>query len=162
MDYEKTIPFNGDPSRAIDLAVQAFTVNGFRITSKTGSSIEAEGPGMLNTREQPLRAASRVSLAFTGSTASVRADFGALRKLLRIMSLILVALAVFLEILFFAIGPSMRWDHPVAHPRRFLALMSLAPLAPWPILVSVIWTLMRKRVRRELDTLLHNMTMVGR
>ena len=50
-------------------------------------------------------------------------------------------------------------DHHLSGP--MLAVISLAPLSPWPILLPAMYLAFRRRIRRQLDTLLHNMSVVS-
>src|SRR5206468_11370480 len=59
MEYEKTLPFNGNLDEAMKLATATLTVSGFRIQSRTSDSLEFIGPPMNSSNGPPLISVAR-------------------------------------------------------------------------------------------------------
>jgi hypothetical protein len=161
MDYEKTDTFTGDPHKAMDLAVTVFTDNGFRIESKSDSTLEVIGPGWQDSKQATIRGVSRASVRITPSQIALSADFGGVRKLIRGVQILIVSLGIFFVILFYILAPHMTQRGKVHLSRGAISLLPLGSLAPWPIILPFMARAFRKRVTRELDTLVHNMSVIA-
>src|SRR4051812_4941775 len=149
MTYEKSIPFNGNPSKAIEFALTTLTGVGFRIDSRSSSAVDLTGPGMNSSHGNPLSGASRLRLELAGSNVSARAELGAGDRLMRMVMWLLVFLetGAVISILVFVPGKLT--------PRKFG--ISLLPVLPWVVLLPLIWNLTRRRTIRGIDALLNNM-----
>jgi hypothetical protein len=161
MDYEISQPFNGNREKALDHATRMFTDNGFRIVSKTASSLEVQSPGMSSTKQNAILGISRAVVEVSGQTVSLRADFGSARRMIRIVAFAISGLAVFFAVLFPLLATHMKTRHGAPMGPSRIGPLSVLPLAPWPILLPLIAAGHRRRIRRELETLVHNMVMVG-
>jgi hypothetical protein len=72
-----------------------------------------------------------------------------------------VSLGVFFVIFFYILAPHMTQRGKSPLSRGAIALLPLASLAPWPIILPFMGRAFRKRVTRELDTLVHNMSVMA-
>lgn len=152
MEYDKSIPFDGDPERVLRSLVLTFSHLGFRVERKEASRVELVGVGMHNSRESPLVGISRLHVAAEGGTLRVSAEFGAVRRLLRFTTWFIVGLAVFLLVLF---GFLFR------NRDNFSLWLVVLPFAPWPLLIPVLSRILVARTRRALDNLIHNAAVLG-
>jgi len=105
--------------------------------------------------QDPLNGISRVRISGAEGELSIEAEFGAVRKLVKYMTLFIGGMAVFFS-LFFGI---MFYDK--THPARWF-VQSLAPFLPWPVLLPVISIFLKFRTSRALDVLLNNMAIIGK
>jgi hypothetical protein len=153
MDYEASQAFHGDARKALDVAASVFAGAGFRIDSRTPSSLLASRTALAGSKQDPLCGASRAEVHATGSAISLKADLGEVRKLMKFLTILIgtmaVTLAVILGILVFHRG------QPPG------VLFSLLAFAPWVVLLPVMNKLFKSRTRRALDTLLHNTIALG-
>jgi hypothetical protein len=149
-DYDRTVSLGGPAARAIDAATAAFNANGFRIRERGESSIEAEGPGINNSRENPILGASLVQLRVFGDSLSLRAELRAIGRLFRFLGLLIAALAV----------ANTTWLLVVyRHRPGFALLLGLLPFVPWVVLLPLMAAWFRRRTVRALDALLHNISL---
>jgi hypothetical protein len=66
MGYEKTIHFDGNAGKALEVAINTFLPHGFTIIKKADEFIELAGPGTLWTQGQdPIIGISKVSVSGT-------------------------------------------------------------------------------------------------
>jgi hypothetical protein len=156
MDDESSQLFSGNAGKAMDLAVQILASSGFRIISRSGSSLEVEGPGVVCNRQRSISAVSRAWLRITRGSITLSADFKSLHKLSTTLAALLIGLCLLLLIIFNALLPIMHWSRPVTHPRLLINLICIAPFVPWIFLMPTIMRVTRRRMVRELDTFLHN------
>jgi hypothetical protein len=152
MQYHTTTPYRGDTTAAMKRLVETFSQLGFRIEQRETHAVELTGPGMHNTRQSPLVALSRVRIETARGELSLSADYGALDRLLRFMGVFLVSLAVFLCVVFAIVFRN--------RPGFHLWLVVL-PFVPWPFLLPLLGVVLRRRVRRALDNLIHNTAMMA-
>src|SRR5690606_31729457 len=95
---------------------------------------------------------SRLHLSIEGRTLRVAAQFDAVRRLMRFMGWFIVALAVFMLVLF---GFLFR------DREDFSLWLIVLPFAPWPLLIPVLNRVLVRRTRRALDNLLHNAALLA-
>jgi hypothetical protein len=145
----------------MDLAVTVFTDNGFRVESKSDSTLEVIGPGWQDSRQATIRGVSRASVRITSSQIALSANFGGVRRLIRGVQILIVCLGVFFVIFFYILAPHMTQRGKSPLSRGAIALLPLVSLAPWPIILPFMGRAFRKRVTRELDTLVHNMSVMA-
>ena len=153
MDYQTTIAYPGDATEGLTRLVEILSPLGFRIERRERSEIEVTGPGMNNTRQSPLLGISRLRAQVQPGQLTVEAQFGALDRLLWFMGGFLIALGVFLVVLF-AILFRNRPD--------FHLWIVILPFAPWPILLPLLRVFLHRRLRRTLDNVLHNLGMMAK
>jgi hypothetical protein len=149
MDYECSQTFSGDPAKALDTAATVLAGSGFRIESRTSSSLSVSGPGMLSSKQHPLCGVSSAQFNAAGNSLSVRADLGGVRKMMTFITVMIGTMAVVLASVLFILV--FYRGQPAG------VLLSLLAFAPWVVLLPVMTRLFTSRTRRALDTLLHNM-----
>src|SRR5947207_14589734 len=154
MEYEKTLPFNGNLDEAMKLATATLTVSGFRIQSRTSDSLEFIGPPMNSSNGPPLIGASRVMLRTSSGSLSLAAELGGARRMIRMMLFLIVGLTILLDIPMTALAALHKapW---------WIPLVGLAWLVPWVIILPIISRISRQRTIRALDALLQNLTVIG-
>ena len=158
MQYAASLPFHGDPDKAIGLAESALTAIGFRLTKRTAATVELVGPGMNSSREIALVGASRIRISSDHGNVAVEADLGGVARMARFVTLFPIGLplciGVGLSLLFCAMfGPGI-WIVAVAVPVGANVLL-------WLVLGPRMARGIRERTQRALDTLLANMVSVG-
>ena len=157
MNHTHSIDFRGDLAAAFALATFTLTACGFNLVSKTSRSLEFTGSAMCNTRESPLRGASRITLTSVGSRIELTAELGGGRRIVAVVlavAAIGVAQAVVFGVHYFKKPESFDWLHVL--PAVGLPLLVGAVAAP------LIGIQLRRRTIRALDTLLNNMVMSGK
>jgi hypothetical protein len=149
VDYEKTIPFP-DPAKALEVLTGLFVRDGFRIDEKSERAVDLTGPGMINSRQDPLVGISGIRISQSSGSLSVEAQFDSIRKLIKYLAIFIVGMGVFFVILFGILFTRQ------GQAMATVVLISLAPLAPWPVLLPLILRWLKSRTARALDVLLNN------
>lgn len=158
MQYASTVPFEGDTARAFDLANAALTSLGFRISSRSESSLELTGPGMTSTRQSALMGATRLRITRGSHDLSIEAELGGVQTMSRFVTLFPIGLSLFLCVLML-VQFSVLSDHrggvvPV------IAITGLTAL-PWLFLGPLMARHVHARTCRAIDALLNNMASAG-
>ncbi len=146
MDYHQTLPFRGDPARAIETARITLATHSFRIESRTDTELSARGPGMYSSRQNPLVGVSRLAVSVRSGEIHLEAELGGSRFMTRFLYLFPFGIALIISTVFLI----------VPMPRFALAIPWLA-VSPWFILSPLMAGWIRKRTLAAIDTLLHNM-----
>lgn len=148
IDYEKEVRCGKDcgPS-LLTFSLNVFIQHGFAVVKKDATGYEIQGPGMISSRQSPLLGISRLMCFLQNNHLILKAEFGAIRKLRKLMLLLLAALALSLTI-FFAV---LFHDRPNYNP-----WLPLAPFIPWPFLIPLMVRVFFRRTQRALDTLINN------
>jgi hypothetical protein len=149
MDYQRTMPV-ADSEKAVDAAANVLIQHSFRITEKSETAVELTGPGMISSRQDPLVGISKIRISQSSGSLSVEAQFDSIRKLIKYLAAFIVVMGVFFLVLFAILFT--RQGQPVG----IVVLISLAPLAPWPVLLPLIMRWLKSRTARALDVLLSN------
>jgi hypothetical protein len=156
MDYEKMVPFDGNLSKAIEAARNAFIQHNFQIVHDSDLEVELTGPGMLSSRQNPLVGISRIRIRGSSGNLSLEADFEGIRKLIKFLTFFIIGMAVFFVVLFGILFS--RQGQPVTK----IILISLAPFIPWPVIIPLMAIWMKSRTSKALDILVNNMAALGR
>ncbi|MHC4665025.1 MAG: hypothetical protein ACYS9T_03585 [Planctomycetota bacterium] len=155
MDYQRTIPV-ADSEKAVGAAASVFIQHSFRITQKSETAVELTGPGMISSRQNPLVGISQIRILQSTGSLSVEAQFDSVRKLLKYIAVFIVGMGIFFVVLFAVLFTRQ------GQPLRIIVLISLAPLAPWPVLLPLIMIWLKSRTSRALDVLLSNTAYLAR
>ncbi|RJX26543.1 MAG: hypothetical protein C4531_15545 [Desulfurivibrio sp.] len=150
MEYRKTLPFDGDRQRAVDLARSVFINNNFKIESADQAEVLVRGPGMQGTRQNPLVGASRVRLRVEAASIELSAELGGVRRIRNFLLLFPPALASLLSLVFL-----------ILPMQPFAAAIPWLAVSPWLFLSPLMARWIRSRTIAALDTLLHNMKLTG-
>ena len=156
MDYEKTEPFSGNMEKVLEVARNVFIQHNFQIVRNSDTEVEFTGPGMLSSRQNPIVGISRICIRGASGNISIEAEFEGIRKLTKYLALFIVAMAIFFVVLFGILFSKQ------GQPLNKTIVKSLAPFAPWPILIPLIHIWMKSRTSKALDRLLINMVALGR
>jgi len=149
MDYQRKIPV-ADSEKAVDAAANVFIQHSFQIDQKSETALELTGPGMISSRQNPLVGISNIRISQSRGSLSVEAQFDSIRRLIKYLAVLIIVMGVFFVILFGILFT--RQGQPVGT----VVLISLAPLAPWPVLLPLIMAWLKCRTARALDVLLSN------
>ena len=155
MDYRRTMPV-ADSEKAVDAAANVFIQRSFQIVEKSETAVELTGPGMISSRQNPLVGISRIRVLKSNGSLSVEAQFDSIRKLIKYIAVFIVGMGVFFVILFGILFTRQ------GQPMGTVVLISLAPLAPWPVLLPLIMMWLKSRTSRGLDILLSNTAYLAR
>jgi hypothetical protein len=146
--YQNSKHTRGEASAATRRIVESLTALGFRVVTQNRDLLELAGLGMSSSRQNPLVGASKVTIRSLGREVAIEADFGAVRRLIRTLGIVIFSMAIlFLVLTGFVIPielPVLRYILPVL------------PLAPWPFLLPWMSGLFQRRTARALDALLEN------
>ena len=154
MEHTCSLRFEGNHQRALSLAETSLTTLGFRFTQRSPEKLEAEGPGLNSTRQNPIMGASRIEIVARQNQMNLRAELGGARTMVRFVTIFPVALCLGLGLIlstvfFFAFGPG--W--PIAS----VALTCAAIAVVWVFLGQWMAKGIEHRTRESLDALLANM-----
>ena len=101
MSYEKTIHFDGNIDKALEIARNTLIPHGFTIVTNTDESVELDGPGTLWTKGQnPLVGVSKISVSGTNNELAIKAEFGGILKAIIYLIIFIVGMSVFFLLLF--------------------------------------------------------------
>ncbi|HNT36616.1 MAG TPA: hypothetical protein PKH07_16635 [bacterium] len=154
MDYEKTVPFEGNLSKVIELATSVFTPFGLAIASRSDSSVEFTGANLWITSQNPFVAISRIRIQGTGTQLTLTADLKGLQRLFRFVGLMLCGMALAFVLVF---GLFFRQGDLLTR-----VVLPVLPFVPWIVLFPILKYVIRSRTCQALDILLQNLTIVGR
>jgi len=154
--YSTSVTYSGSAKRALAIAQNALIAANFQITSKTDYELHAVGRGITSTRQDPLKAATDITIILRNASIEVNAVLGGvdrMKKFLRILplSMALFFLLVFGTIAFFV--PDFR--------RWWIFLIPVAVLSPWLILGPIIARSVRAQAEGAINSLLGNMVTLG-
>jgi hypothetical protein len=149
MDYQRTIPV-AHSEKAVDAAANVFIQHSFQIVEQSETTVELTGPGMISSRQDPLVGISRIRISQSSGSLSVEAQFDSIRKLIKYLAVFIVVMGVFFLVLFAILFTRQE------QPMGIVVLISVAPLAPWPVLLPLILRWLKSRTARALDVLLSN------
>jgi hypothetical protein len=150
MTHESQVRFSGDGRQAVQIAFDALTAAGMRINSKTATTIEFKGPGLNNTRDNPLRGISSGRLHITGSSIHLTADLGAVSRLFKILGVMIFGLDLVGAVILY-IFLRGKFSLPL------VLAIAVGPVAPWIVLLPWMANWMKRRTIGAMDTLLNNL-----
>jgi hypothetical protein len=151
MEYQTTVHFSGDSQRVLDRSTELLSGHGMRTLSRSSSRVELEGEAAAAPSDKdPLRSISRMTINVTGSSASVRAELGGVRKLFVILTALLVptdlAAAIGVGLLLWKQNPGLAM------------LIAVGIVASTLLLLPVIRMAMIRQASRAIDKLLSQAT----
>jgi hypothetical protein len=154
MSYEKSIPFNGNVSKAFEVARNTLLPNGFIIVENGDDYMELTGPNNLCTKGQnSILGVSKVAISAQKNALTIEADFGSVRKSIKFLIFFIIGMSVFFLVFF---GVVFR-NNP-----KYSPFYSLLVFAPWPVIIPVMGLVMKSRATKSLDALLDNMAVLGK
>jgi hypothetical protein len=139
-----------DSEKAVSAAANVLIQQGFQIVEKSDTAVELTGPGMISSRQNPLVGISKIRISQSSGSLSVEAQFDSIRRLIKYLAVFIVGMGIFFLVLFAILFT--RQGQPVS----IVVLISLAPLAPWPVLLPLITIWLKSRTSRAMDVLLSN------
>jgi hypothetical protein len=156
-EYSRTVPFTGKTARALDVARTIFMAHGFEIVASNDHELRVTGPGITNTKENPLRGVSEASMIVSARAIEIQARLGGTRLLKRLLWILPLGLALLFLIAFGVTA----WIVPDFR-RAWIFLIPALALAPWLILSPLMIRKIENRTIQAVDTLLNNMVIVGK
>ena len=150
MQYNKSVPFNGSASTAIETAQLQLMANGFKLDQPGETELIATGRGMHSTKQNPIVGASHVRITVSSSSINICAELGGVKFMQRFVYIFPPALGGFLALVF-AFIPNF--------PKR-VPLMALLPILPWLVISPLMARWIKNRTTKALNTLVHNMASV--
>jgi hypothetical protein len=148
MDHQASVPFGGDPAKALETARSVLATNGFKVNPQGENGITAEGPGMKSTRQNPLLGMTRAQITVRQSSIDLEAELGGVRFMQQFIIFFPPGLILFLALIF-ALLP-MEGEAP--------SRMWLFMILPWIVIGPLIAKTMKRSTVKAIDTLLHNMS----
>ena len=155
MNYEKTVPFNGDFNKVTEVVKNTLLPHGFEIINTYEDAIELEGThSLMNKGADPLTGISWIHIQKTNSSLIVKAEFGSITKTIKFMTYIIILGMI---INFVVLG--------IVFSKQNMSLPKMLPLllifAVVPILIPFFLKFMKIRTIKSIDTLLNNMIALG-
>lgn len=144
--YERTITVPIQPDAVLQEARQALGHHNFRIVMSSPLMIEAAGPGLNSTKENPILGASWIRLTVSPNGIFAEAELNALHRLQAFVLYFPLGLGVSLALLFAAIFRD--WYPP---------LIAMLTVTPWIFISPTMNQWMERRTCAALDTFLANL-----
>lgn len=145
MRYETRHDFEGSAEAALKAVEAVLVPNGFRLVDSGPGRNRYAGRGMNNSRENPLRGATRIEVAAQTRVLRLHADLGGVRRMA----------------LFVCVFPLVLWAGLTLAPmiatggdRMDISMTGILGTALWLVLGPVIAWVIRRRTVRALDDLL--------
>lgn len=152
LDYHNTIAFEGDAGRALQTARRGFSQCSFLVEEDGPEGFTASGPGLHNSRHNPLYAISWVRVRVGEGRIEIEARLGGLRTIRRFIIGVTLAFLIIFLVCF-----GMAADKTIAE-RMILPIMSLiAGMLIFPFMLHAL----RRNTIRNLDRLAGNMAALG-
>ena len=151
MNYEKSIPFQGDFTKAADIAKNTLLPHGFQVLNTYDNSIELEGTRSIMTKgADPLIGISWIHIQKTNGSLILKTELGGISKTAKLMAYIIIP-ALLLD--FVILG--------IIFSRINLSTQQLLPMLVTffvlPIVIPFSYIAMKKRTIKSIDTLFSNM-----
>lgn len=155
MNYEKTMPFQGDFNKAAEVVKNTLLPHGFEIVNTYENSIELEGThSFMNKGADPLTGISWIHIQKTNSSLIVKAEFGGIMKTAKLLTYFILA-GVVIDLVVLGIIFSKQ-----KMPAQNMLPLVIALIAV-PVVIPFSFKYMKKRTAKSLDTLLNNMIALG-
>jgi len=156
MSYTGRVPFDGDTSRAFDVATAALTPAGFRVTHRDKEALTLSGPGLRSTKQAAILGASEIRISRDDGGLHIEADFAGVRWITWFLIVFPLALGLFLGLLFalmsyLTIGQV--WFLPVVLIAGVNALL-------WLLMAPFLTRYVRNRSMAAVEALLINIASV--
>jgi hypothetical protein len=150
MNYKSSIPFTGDAGVALDVAKSVFINNGYTVEFPSDTEIVARGPGMTNTRQNPLLGVTQVRISVESFSIYLSSDLGGVRQMGRFILFFPLLLALLLMGIFAILKM----------PSSSLLIAGVS-ISPWVIIGPLLSRWIQNRTVAAVDTLLNNMKSAG-
>jgi len=155
MNFEKTIAFEGDFTKAADTLKNTLLPLGFQVLNIYDNSIELEGTNSFMSQDSdPLRGISWIHVQKTNESLILKAELGGLKKTAKLLTYIIIA-GMIINVIVLGIIFS-RQRSPV-HIIPFLASFIVVP-----IVIPLTLKSRKNQIFKSLDTLLNNMVVLGK
>jgi len=142
--HQYSIPFDGSPPDAFDLARTALLSLGFEIVTDSGVELRAHGPGMHSNREPPLVGVSDFSLRVGGGTIQASTTLGGVATMTSFVYLFPPGLVLSLWGVSLVAGNDVQWTLPLF-------------VAPWLLIAPFLARGLERRTTRAVESLLRGM-----
>lgn len=147
--HNYSVPFRGDPAKALDVARNALLSLGFEVVKETPSELVAEGPGMHSNQQPALVGVSDIHLRVSGSEISAEAVLGGAATMKRFVILFPPGLVAFLLLFFHFM------------PEGGIPLSYLLWILPWFAIAPFLGSAMERGTIRAVERLLRGMVRAG-
>jgi hypothetical protein len=136
----------GSRDEALRVVRDALVANGFTVRSAGTSELEAVGPSMTSSKQNPIRGVSRARVRVQGSMLEMEADLGGVARLGWIVTIVPVALGLILA--------AVVWLRGRSAGDTASALAPLLTSAVWLIVGPLIAARIRGRTVKSVEALL--------
>jgi hypothetical protein len=155
IDYEKTSRFTGDVEKAFSVAMNMLMPHGFEITENTDTVLEFRGPGSFyfSNSQNFFTTISQINISARRAELSVEVEFGGIRKTKKYLIIFVLFLALFHLALF---GFLLVKEQEV-----LILWIGLATFVPLALIPPLTTKFLKYQTSKSLDSLLHNMIVLG-
>ena len=150
MNYTKKVLAPGDPGRSLDFLRQQLALQDYRVTEAGEGSLSATFSGFMQKNRPPLAGASRITVSADSESLALGADYGNLRRTLRLFWLIFPVGFTALFVVLMSVIPGM--------PGPLFGLVTALPMTFVPVMTRLISV---QRIGADLDHLLSNAAAAG-
>lgn len=156
MDYEKSVAFEGNFNKAVEVVKNTLLPHGFQIVNSNENSIEMEGTrSVINSGEETLVGISWIHIQKSNNSLILKAEFGVIKKTFRLVSIITILASLITVIILATVF--IKKHEPI---NKFALLLLI--LASTPISMPIIFKFKKNQTTKSIDTLLNNMTVLGK
>jgi hypothetical protein len=153
LTYERTENFDGELAKAIEIVRNTLLPHGFEIIQCNESYMEvANNTFTWGRQPNPIKMISSASISLNGDKITLQAELGGVKKLILYVSLFIIGMAAFFLVTFGILFGLIQHQ-----PMSKIALLSLTPLAPWPVIIPLMSIWFKNSAKKALDTLMNNM-----
>ncbi|MCA9106760.1 MAG: hypothetical protein KDA83_15165 [Planctomycetales bacterium] len=154
-DIEQTRAARVDWDELRRSALQLLGANGFELVHETHELLEFRGPGMHNTQQAEIRAATFIRLIGKGDHLTIQAELGGARFLIRFVKIFPLALGVGIAVILGLVF-SLTLPNPILG-LTIAGLIAVVDVALWSILGPIMARSIQRRGENAVSSFFTNL-----
>jgi hypothetical protein len=158
MIYETSESFRGDSSKAIEFLISTLTGAGFRVESRTDSSLSMSGPGGGNRTRNPLFSACSIDFRITGGSIFAKSELASPKALFAIL---ILAELISVMVIFLMLNNITPHAGHLPIPPAARHIIPFTPIFPLLIILPIIYFVWKTQHQKFMNTLIHNAASVS-
>lgn len=170
--YSTSVSIQEVTGDVLQVALAILANSGFKIVNRDSHSASLTGPGLNNTRQNPLLGATLIQIVVDDDRMKLNAELGGVDSMSRFLTRFPFMLGLGLAVLFgvgggflfgraFGVGFGVPWAQGWTW-MLFATTIAVVPVAPWLFLTPMIARSIRKRTQHALSTLANNAVQLSR
>ena len=158
MQYTSSRTLAGSPESALRVVREALVANGFAIVEASPTEVTAIGPGMFDSRQNPLHGVSKAKFRAEDGVIRAQAELGGAVWLGRFAMFFPLGLGLLLAMLFGLMGLKPGRPGSPSSP----VLIPLIAVSPWLVLGPLLGRFIRKRTEKAVEALVQSAATISR